>query len=446
MSAVPSLIDPQKVARDAVALGLRLGADEVRASVGRADDVQLQRRGGRLERAQEARTFGLSVSLFVEGRYSSHSSSDMRPEAIAALMERGVESTRLLEPDPDRALPDRALMGGLDEASLDLDDPAARQRDPARRREELEALEARAIAAAPADLISTTAHLWEGRSESWMCLSNGFETQSARTTFGWGVEATLKEAETGKLPEGYAFEQAVHLSDRPSADALMAELDEALSLTRRTSACASGRYLMVLDARVVGRLLGALLGPMSGGALHERRSVFLGKLGEQVASPRFSLFDDPTIPRGLGSRSTDGDGLLPVRRALIDEGVLKTPLLDVYYARKLGMAPTTGGVSNLVVPIGDRSWRAATAAIPEAIRVTSFLGGNTNPASGDFSFGIRGQLLRHGEAVQNLSEMNITGNILDLYANFVEAADDVRLNSSTRSPSLLFDGVSFSGA
>ena len=91
MSAVPSLIDPQKVARDAVALGLRLGADEVRASVGRADDVQLQRRGGRLERAQEARTFGLSVSLFVDGRYSSHSSSDMRPEAIAALMERGVE-------------------------------------------------------------------------------------------------------------------------------------------------------------------------------------------------------------------------------------------------------------------------------------------------------------------------------------------------------------------
>ena len=81
-----------------------------------------------------------------------------------------------------------------------------------------------------------------------------------------------------------------------------------------------------------------------------------------------------------------------------------------------------------------------------AIRVTSFLGGNSNPTSGDFSFGIRGQLYRNGERIQNVVEMNVAGNILDLLDRFQEAADDPWMYSSYRVPSLVFEGIQFSGS
>ena len=125
--------------------------------------------------------------------------------------------------------------------------------------------------------------------------------------------------------------------------------------------------------------------------------------------------------------------------------MLKTFFVDLYHSRKLERDPTTGGSSNLVVPPGSRSMEAIASDLPQAIRVTSFLGGNTSSASGDFSFGIRGQLLEHGEPVQNVSEMNISGNIRDLLGSYTEAANDTWTWSSMRVPTLLFDAVQFSG-
>ena len=130
----------------------------------------------------------------------------------------------------------------------------------------------------------------------------------------------------------------------------------------------------------------------------------------------------------------------------MDKGVLQTFLLDAYHARKLERQVTGGSLTNIVVPSGERSWEHILKDHERAIRVTSFLGGNSNATSGDFSFGIRGQLYERGEKVQNIIEMNVAGNLLDLLGRFSEAADDPWLYSSYRVPSLVFEGVQFSGS
>jgi PmbA protein len=80
------------------------------------------------------------------------------------------------------------------------------------------------------------------------------------------------------------------------------------------------------------------------------------------------------------------------------------------------------------------------------VRIEGFLGGNANPTSGDFSFGIHGTLLDHGEPARAVSEMNVSGNLFDLLARWAGAADDPWPYGAWRSPSLLFDGVQLSGA
>jgi PmbA protein len=119
--------------------------------------------------------------------------------------------------------------------------------------------------------------------------------------------------------------------------------------------------------------------------------------------------------------------------------------LDRFHARRLGQPPTTGARSNWVVCPGARPWEAIAADLPRAIRVDGFLGGSANPATGDFSFGVLGAYLERGVAVSPIAEMNVSGNLLSLLPRLIELADDPYPWSSTRSPSLVFDEVAFSG-
>lgn len=420
-----------------------LGADEVSASVSRGSHVTVQRRAGKVEQATEATTRGLVVSVLSDDRFSSSSTSDLRPEALDAFLERCVASTAYLEPDPARRQPDAALCGrGVTDEQLDQDDPAWGRRTADDRAEQAEAIEA-LLADRRDDCISASSYVADGRSESAQVLSNGFEGVEAGAWFAAGGEMTLREGE--RRPESGAYYGARHLADLPSAEAIAAEIEARVAERLGSKATASGSYPMVLANRSAGRLLGVLAGPMAGSSLHEHRSCLEGRLGERIGSDLFTLVDDPTIPRGLGSRPWDGDCMVARPRTLVEKGVLKEYNIGVYYGRKLGVAPTGAGRSNWVVPPGETPTAELLKALPKAIVVTGFLGGNSNGATGDFSFGIRGLLLEHGEVVHSISEMNVAGSVADIFQRLVAVGDDPWPWSSVRSPTLIFDDVAFSG-
>ena len=421
-----------------------LGAAEVKARSSRVAHVELSQREGRVEKTSEARTQGLSLSVLVEDRFSSHSTSDLRPEALAAFLARAIDATRTLEPDPDRRMADRDKMGSLDLASLDLHDPAFKDQTPAGRRQWVSELEQAVLSREREDLVSTTAHIWEVTGEGYVGFSNGFGAASASTSYGLGAELTLSEP-GGKLPEAHAFFSSRHLEELPHVEDVARELWVRADQNLKASSAPSGVYPMVLANRSAGRILGAALGPLSGGSIWQGRSIWADKLGETIGATGLSIYDDPTIPRSTGSSPFDGDGFISKPRPILEAGVLKTFFVDLYHARKLGCEPTTGSMSNVVIAPGTRSVKDITRDLPKAIRITSFLGGNTSSASGDFSFGVRGQLLEYGHPVQNISEMNISGNIRDLLGCFSEAANDPWLWSSMRVPTLVFNDVQFSG-
>lgn len=434
------------VATQAHDLARSLGADEVSCSVSRSTEVSLQRRAGKLEQAQRATSLGLSVSLLVGDRFSSHATSDMRPSALRAFLERAVEATRALEPEVERRQADGALCGrGTSEDVLDQVDKGWASLDARRRGQVAEELEA-AVDALPsrARLVSATVGLGDSSSESVRVMTNGFVGEHRGTGFGMSVEMTLEEP-GGRRPEAYSYYGANHWADIPSAKHLAEEAWGRAEQRLGSGPIASGRYPMLLENHAAGRILGTLGGPISGAEIHQGRSCLAGKKGEAIGNAKFSLYDDPTIPRGLGSRPWDGDAMKAVPMPIVEAGVLQNYYLSLYYARKLGMAPTTGGRSNWVVPKGARSRAQILAELPKCIVVTGFLGGNGNGLTGDFSYGIQGVLYEHGVATANLSEMNLSGSVLEIFHQFAEAADDPYVYSGVRSPSLLFDGVQFSG-
>jgi PmbA protein len=85
------------------------------------------------------------------------------------------------------------------------------------------------------------------------------------------------------------------------------------------------------------------------------------------------------------------------------------------------------------------------ANLKKGILVTGFNGGNCNGSTGDFSYGIEGYLIENGSIVHPINEMNISGNMNQLWFNLVEAGNDIVDGSSFMIPTLMFEGIDFSG-
>ena len=242
------------------------------------------------------------------------------------------------------------------------------------------------------------------------------------------------------------YYSARHLNDLPPAEQIAAEaLQRGLDSMGRKKV-KSGKLPLLLENSAVGGLFGHVLPSFSAAAIQQKQSFLEGRQGQRIGSENLTLIDDPTLVRGLGSRYYDGDGIAAKKLTIVEDGILKNYYVDVYYGRKLGIQPTTGDASNVTFKTGRRSGSELETDLDRGILVTGFIGGNANSTTGDYSLGISGWLIENGKRVQPVSEMNISGNFIELFEKLVETGNDPYIYSSLRSPSLLFDGVSFAGA
>ena len=131
---------------------------------------------------------------------------------------------------------------------------------------------------------------------------------------------------------------------------------------------------------------------------------------------------------------------------LVEGGILKAYLVDNYFGRKLKLTPTGGGITNLTLPGGQGNLEALLKTLNRGILVQGFIGGNFNGTTGDFSYGLMGQLVENGRIVKAVNEMNLTGNMADLWGRLERAGGDLHVHSSLRLPSLLFRGLELSGS
>lgn len=433
------------VGEDAVSLATQLGASEVTARLSQSVVAEVGTRGGRVEKVQESRSLSLRVSLLVDDRYSTHATSDLRAEALGRFLREAVEGTRALEPDPDRRLLPVEEMGAADAEGLDIVDEHTALDTPARRARCLALEGAVADARGDTPIRSVGAGVWDVSAATALVCSNGFRGRYSGTQHGISLDLSLAD-EDGRVPEAHAAWSARHFEDLPDAARAAAEAVAQGRLRLGSRPARSGRYPMLVRNSRVGRLLSYFIASLTGQALHEGRSCFASDLGQRLSPNGFTLIDDPLVRRGLSSHPYDGDGMAARPLPIFEDGVLRNFLVDVCYGRRLGVAPTTGHPSNLVVPAGDLGPAALLAALPQAMVVEGFLGGNANPASGNFSLGVSGTLYEQGEPVQNFSEMNISGSMTELLERWVASGSDVWTYGSTRAGSQLFDAVQFSGS
>ena len=429
-------------AEQAVDQARKAGANDAVARVRDENSTEYSYRDGNIEQVQQSASRGLSIQLYVDGRYSTHQTTDLRPDSIARFVEDAVALTRHLTEDPYRAIPDPALYENRPDIDLQSDDPTIRDLPREACMDWLKTMDA--ITHTDSRVVSATADVYYGWRTSARASSNGFRGIQRGTSVGYGASVTLKEGAHGR-PEDHRYVWARHLSDLPDPEAVAREgLDRALSRLG-SEKVPSTRATLVVDPEAGGRLIGTVWGALQARSIQQNRSFLAAKKDAQIASSLLTVTDDPLQVRGPASRHYDGEGISAKRVPIIDQGVLQTYYIDTYYGRKLGWQPTMGTSSNLVFAPGDKDLNALIADVADGFHVTSWLGGNADATTGDFSYGFRGFRIANGKKTGAVSEMNIAGNFLDLLQNLVAVGNDPNAYSSMQTPTLVFDKVAFSG-
>jgi PmbA protein len=434
--------DLVSLASRAVEIAKSAGASDVFATASRNRSVEFQVRDGKLEKVQEATSRALSARLYVDGRYSTHATTDLRPDRLDSFLREAVALTRALQPDPHRRITDPALYQGRSSADLDLVDPSVRDLRPEDRVHLCEVQNQ--LLVGQDKVISATSGASDSHGVSASVSSNGFSGHHESTSLWIGSEVTLQD-EGDKRPEAWMWGGARHRSDVPPAEHVA---KTALTRARQRLGAKKGptkRTVMVVDPSVASSIVARFIGPAYASRIQQGRSCFEGKIGEKVASSRLTLIDEPLIRRGLSSRTYDGEGIAAKKLAIIEGGVLRNVYVDTYYGKKLGMAPTTGGSSNLTLALGSRDLAAIVASVSDGIYVEGWLGGNADTTTGDFSLGARGRLIQKGKLADPVAEMNVTGNLLTLFSNLSEVGSDPWPYSSLLAPTLVFEDVQFGG-
>lgn len=432
-------------AKQAVSLALKKGAKEAAATATKSRDVNIGWRDGKVEKVSEATTRGVSVQLYVEGRYTSVSTSDLRPDALEAFLGDAVAMAKTLAKDAHRSLPDPKLYEGRSREDLALLDPAYGEYTAEARRKQAKELEDAARAAkGAAAILSVTTEVSDSYSRSAKVMSNGFEGEQESTDYWLSADVSCKDPD-GRRPEAGDYAGTRTWKSLPAAADIGARAAERALGTLGAKKIESAVLPVIVENRAAGKLLSALLRVLTGRSLQQKQSYLEGQLGKTIGSKHLTITDDPLLPRGFGSRLYDGDGIATKKMAVFDAGVLKSYYIDVYYGRKLGSAPTTGSNSNVVFPAGKKGLAELMKDIKEGVLITSFLGGNSNTTTGDYSFGFQGFRVRKGAQAEAVAEMNVSGNQKELWKKLSAVGSDPWAYSAVRTPSLVFDGVQIAG-
>lgn len=430
-----------KLAHWAMDHALQKGADQAGVSISESRSSNVDIREEKIDTLREAIQSNLTIRLFVDKRYSTHSTNRLNKKDLTRFIEEAIEATRFLAEDPFRSLPDPSLYYRGGGPELELLDTSYDKIDPAEKIGLAFGVEKEAYKK-DERIISVTAGYNDYSGQRILVTSNGFEGESANSSFSLYSSVSVNGG--GARPSDYWSERSVRFDRLKKSDIASVALKRALDKIGQQK-IQSGKYPMIVENRIAGRLLSPLIDALNGYSIHQKNSFLIGKTGEQTGSPMLDLTDDPLVPSGMASQLFDGEGLAAKKRIVFDKGVLRTYFIDTYYGKKLQMEPTTGGSSNLILTPGTQTREEMIASLKKGILVTGFNGGNANGSTGDFSYGIDGFLIENGVLVKPVSEMNISGNMTTFWNTLAAVANDPEQNSAWRIPSLLFTDVDFSG-
>ena len=442
-----------QIARDCVEIATRKGADAVRISLNKNVNDSVAMLNGEVDKVSHSADRSLYFYIYAEGRYGTFSTNRLVPDELETFIGNAVEMVKMLGEDRCRTLPDsdRTAKDAVTGLELGLYDNCYEQSDSDGILDSAERLSIykQNDKGESYTLISEECEYTESYDDTFLIDSKGFEGRHIETTFSAFAEMTIEGADGNKY-SGFWWENSPMKADLDIDGVSRKALERAISQIGPKSR-KGGKYRMVVDSNVASRLVSPLLTALNASSIQQKMSFLDGKLEEKVFPDGMTLMDMARTPGRSGSRLFDTEGVATKDTPIIEKGVIRQYFVNTYMANKMRIAPTIEDISRPCLMPYHLSGEEKEVSLKDILQicgsgiyVTGFNGGNCNPVTGDFSYGVEGFAFSRGKITHPVKEMLITGNIIELWNTLVTVGTDARKCSRWQIPTVAFEGVSFS--
>jgi PmbA protein len=426
---------------DLIRRAKKSGADGADAVFVEGVSLSKSVRMGKPEHLERSESRDIGLRVLIGKRQAMVSSSDTSREALEELAVRAVAMAKAVPEDPFCAT------DFPDVESCDTFEPDADHLSDLASRAEEAALAVKGISNS------------EGGSAGWgfntvaMAASNGFGRAYANSSHS--LSASVIAGEGTQMEGDYDYTAAVFAADLESPEAIGKSAGRKAVKRLNPKKAETAAVPIVFDTRVSKSLAGHLSSAINGSSIARGTSFLKDKMGERIFPKGINIVDDPLRKRGLKSRPFDGEGIATQRLNLIEDGYLKTWVMDLRSARQLGLqttghasrgtsSPPSPSSSNLYLEPGEMSLEELMADIKQGLYVNELIGFGINGVTGDYSRGASGFWIENGEIAYPVSEVTIAGNLNDMFAN-LSVADDLQFRYGTDAPSVRVEGMTVAG-
>jgi PmbA protein len=448
----PALLDQSALidlAERLVAEARHAGADAADAVAVRSMSLAIEVRDGAVEESERSEGDDVGLRVLVGRKQAVVSTNDLSRDGTAALAGRAVAMARAAPDDKFVGLADAALLAH-DFPDLDLIDPDL----PSVAALETMAREAEAAGLAVKGVAkSGGASASAGIGGMVLVTSHGFRGAYLGSRHGLSMTA-IAGIDTG-MERDYDFSSALHATDLEAPEKIGRTAGERAVERLNPRKVTTRKVPVVFDPRVANSLVGHLASAVNGAAIARKSSFLKDKMGAQLFGKDVRITDDPLRKRGLRSHPFDAEGVAGRKLALIENGVLRSWLLDCATARELGLASTghaqrgvsstpSPGASNLHLAAGSLSPEQLIADIKDGFYVTDLIGSGANGVTGDYSRGASGFWIENGNRTFAVSEVTIAGHLLDIFRGLTPASD-LAFRYGINAPTVRLEGLTVAG-
>lgn len=427
------------------------GAESADVLAVESDSLSVTLYNGSIEKVNSAHSFDLGLRVFKGKKQALVSTQDVDAQSLKKAAYDAVSMLAYVPDDSNCGLREGLPTHSVDSADLDLYD--ATEVDIEHLIERAKICEA---AASSFDGVVKAEETSSATSKSiyGVASSSGLSHISEQTGQYTSVSVLAKADAERQVHYDYTYQ--THVEDLRDPKEMGSEAADFAKRKLKARKIASQKVPIIFDPRIGSRLIGYLMDALNGKAVSlEGRSFLQGKMGQLIAHSSLTLVDDPFMPRGRGSVSIDHEFTTPKKRNLIEQGVLKSWILDLRTARKMGLESTGHGfrsprsipvpsATNVYLKPGNINRQDMIQSVKKGLYVFDLMGHGYNSTTGDLSEGAMGFWIEEGEICYPVHEVTIAGNLSDLIQN-VLIADDLSFKYSLNTPTMLVEGMTIAG-
>jgi PmbA protein len=450
----PQTTDLKSIATDVVRRAMNSGASAAECVAREGDEFSTLVRLGQVETLKESGSRAIGIRVFFGQRSASTYSSDFSPAGIERMLKSALELAKITSEDPFSGIPDAASLGKLT-GSLDLYHEDVYSLPGSERIEYARRAEKAALDTDPRLKNSDGGSFDAATGRKVLANSHGFLGEYRRSYCSVAA-VPIAQDEQGNMQRDYWYSVSRSLAKLEPAEQVGKEA--ARRTLRRLGArkVKTAHVPVVLDPMVASSMLEHIFEGVNGDSVYRGASFLAGKLGEAIAGANVNVIDDGTIVGGFGTAPFDGEGVPTRRTVVIENGVLKSYLLNTYTAKKLNLATTgnaarglagTPGIApgNYFLQAGKKTPQKIIGEIKDGLYITEFLGHGANLVTGDYSRGASGLWIVNGELAYPVEEITVAGNLKEMFKNISEIGSNLEFRGSVASPTIRIDGLTVGG-